>query len=193
MIFTDKLKNAINFASKKHEDQKRKILDYPYISHPLSVLFIISHHTNNEDVLVASVLHDTVEDTDTTFEEIENKFGKQVRDIVDLLTEDKSIVDKDVRKNKQLERFKDADNNVLLIKMADIINNFCDILIVLENFPKEEYLKVFGGNIKNKILNSEKRLSTIKKVWLDNPLIEEAEERFKDYKNMLNKLDLLDY
>jgi guanosine-3',5'-bis(diphosphate) 3'-pyrophosphohydrolase len=191
MIFTDKLKEAIYFASEKHKDQKRKILGYPYISHPLSVMYIASNHTKDENVLISAILHDTVEDTDTSLDDIENKFGKQIRDIVDLLTEDKTILDKRIRKQKQLKRFDDANHEVLLIKLADIINNFCDISIVLENYPAEEYLKVFGGNIKIKIIDSENRISVIEKAWADNPLINEAKYRLEEYKNLLKKHELL--
>ena len=192
MIFTDKIKEAIYFASEKHKDQKRKILGYPYISHPLSVMYIVSNYTKDENVLISAILHDTVEDTDTTLDEIENKFSKRIRDIVDLLTEDKSISDKQIRKQRQLERFENANHEVLLVKLADIINNFCDISIVLKNYPKEEYIKVFGGNIKQKIIDSESRISVIEKAWKDNPLLPEVKLRFEEYKKLLEKLELLD-
>jgi len=192
MIFTDKLKEAIYFASEKHKDQKRKILGYPYISHPLSVMYIASNHTKDEDVLISAILHDTVEDTDTSLDDIENKFCKQIRDIVDLLTEDKSISDKRIRKQKQLKRFEGANHEVLLIKLADIINNFCDISIVLENYPAEEYLKVFGGNIKIKIIDFENRINVIEKAWTDNPLLSEAKYRLEEYKYLVEKHELLD-
>lgn len=190
MTYTNRLKEAIYFASVKHKDQKRKVLEYPYISHPLSVLFIVSHYTNEEDILISSILHDTVEDTDTKLEDIETKFGKRVRDIVDILTEDNSILDKKIKKQKQLERFKNANHDVLLIKLADLINNFCDIIIVLENYPKEEYLNVFGRDIKEKIINAEERINVIEKAWTDNPLLTETKYRFEDYKKALEKLDL---
>lgn len=190
MIFTDKLKEAIYFASEKHKDQKRKILGYPYISHPLSVMYIVSNYTKDEDILISAILHDTVEDTETNLDDIENKFGEKIRNIVDILTEDKSILDKKTRKEKQLERFCNASQEVLLIKLADIINNFCDISIVLENYPKEEYLRVFGENINQTILDSKKRISVIEKAWKENPLISEAKFRLEEYKNTLEKLSL---
>lgn len=191
MIYTNKIKEAIHFSSLAHKDQKRKVVGYPYISHPMAVLFIISHFINDEDVLVASILHDVVEDTDITLNDIEEKFGKKVRDIVDVLTDDKSIVDKKERKDKQLDRFKNTNHDVLLIKLADIIHNFCDIILVLKNHSREEYLNTFGGNIKNKISTAEERINVIEKAWEDNPLLPEVKTRFEDYKNLLEKLDLL--
>jgi len=188
MIYTNKIKEAIYFASEAHKDQKRKVLDYPYISHPLSILFIVSHHTSDEDVLLASVLHDTVEDTDTSLDDIELKFGKNVRNIVDVLSEDNTMFDKVAMKQKQLERFKNASKEVLLIKLADIIVNFCDITLVLENHPEESYLEVFGDNIDEKILGNKERLDVIESAWPENPLLPEARERFSEYKHLLEKL-----
>jgi (p)ppGpp synthase/HD superfamily hydrolase len=192
MIYTNKISRAIDFASRAHENQKRKVLNYPYISHPLSVLFLVSKFTDDEDVLVASILHDVVEDTNTNSSDIEIKFGKKVRDIIDVLTEDNIIENIKERKDKQLEKFKKAKNETLLIKLADIIHNFCDILTVLEHYPKEIYLDVFGGNIKDKIKNAENRLNIIKNTWPENPLLPEAEMRFKDYKKTLERLNLIE-
>lgn len=191
MIYPDKIKEAIYISSIAHKDQKRKLVGYPYISHPMAVLFIVSHFTADEDVLVASILHDVVEDTDITLDDIEKQFGKKVRDIVDVLTEDKFISVKKERKQKQLERFKNANHDILLIKLADIIHNFCDIMLVLENYSKEEYLNTFSGNIKDKIKTAEERINIIEKAWEDNPLLPEAKTRLEDYKNLLEKLDLL--
>ena len=193
MILTDKIKEAIHISSIAHKDQKRKVVGYPYISHPMAVLFIVSHFTDDEDVLVASILHDVVEDTDITLSEIKKQFGEKVRDIVDILTENDSFIVKEERKQKQLERFKNANHDVLLIKLADIIHNFCDIMLVLENYSKEDYLNTFGGNIKGKINTAEERISVIKKAWEDNPLLPEVKTRFEDYKNLLEKLELLNY
>ena len=190
MIYTNKIKDAVFFASKAHIDQKRKILEYPYISHPLSILFVVSQYTKDEDVLVSAILHDTVEDTDTSLDEIETNFGKRVRDMVDILSEDNTILDPQVKKQKQLERFKNASHDVLLIKLADIIVNFCDITLVLNNHTKEEYFEIFGSNLKDKISGYDERILVIEKAWPENPLIEEVKIRFDDYKNALAKLDL---
>ncbi len=190
MIYTDKIKEAVYFASKAHKDQKRKILDYPYISHPMAVMFLVSKFSEEEDVLVASVLHDVVEDTNTNLEEIERIFGKKVRDLIDVLTEDDSLLDKEEKETKQLERFKNASKDALLIKLADIIHNFTDILLVFKNHFKEEYLDVFGDDIENKVKKAEQRIEVIETAWQDNPLLPEVKSRFKDYKKGLVELGL---
>ena len=189
MIYTNKIKEAVFLASTAHKDQKRTVLNYPYISHPLSVLFLVSHFSEDEDTLVSSILHDTVEDTDITLDDIETKFGKSVRDIVDVLTEDNSLLVKKEKKQKQLERFKNANHNVLLIKLADITHNFCDSMLILENFSREEYASFFDGDVKQEIIIEEERIKVIEKAWDENPLLPEVKSRFEDYKKSLENLN----
>ena len=80
---------AIIFATKKHSGQVRKFSHIPYILHPLEVASIIATLTDDENVIAAGILHDTVEDTDTTPEEIREEFGKRVYALVCSETEDK--------------------------------------------------------------------------------------------------------
>lgn len=185
MIFTPKIRQAIHFASEAHKEQKREVLGYPYISHPLAVLFIVSQVSNKEDVLAASVLHDTVEDTDTTLDDIEKQFGSRVKEMVDLLTEDYSL-QKEERKIKYIERFKKADNDVLLIKSADILHNFYDIIMVLKNYPREDYIKSFGGNIDEKINIATQQIEVIEEAWLSNPLLAEIKPLFQEWKGLIS-------
>lgn len=86
-----KIHKAINFAAKKHKDQLRKGTDIPYISHIMEVMQILIENTDYEDIIIAGILHDTLEDTDTTEEEIEKLFGKEILRIVKSLTEDKKL------------------------------------------------------------------------------------------------------
>ena len=88
------LLKAADIAAKKHRDQRRKdSARTPYINHPIGVANILTEEGQVDDLatLQAALLHDTVEDTATTFDEIESIFGKEVRDIVDEVTDDKSL------------------------------------------------------------------------------------------------------
>lgn len=85
-----KIHNAIIFASIKHQNQKRKGTNLPYIVHPMEVMQILTENGCNENVIVAGILHDTLEDTDTTPQEIEKEFGKDILAIVQTESEDKS-------------------------------------------------------------------------------------------------------
>jgi hypothetical protein len=81
---------AIIFATLKHQNQKRKGTEIPYIVHPMEVMQLLTAEDLPEEIIIAGILHDTLEDTDTKPEEIEQKFGKAVLDIVLTESEDKS-------------------------------------------------------------------------------------------------------
>ena len=128
------LTQAISFAAKKHTNQKRKGADaQPYINHPLEVLNLLTNVGKVEDfnILIAAVLHDTIEDTDTTKEEITELFGAEVCRMVLELTDDKSL-DKAVRKQLQIEHAPHISAGAKQIKLCDKISNISD---VLENPP----------------------------------------------------------
>lgn len=89
MTGLDIFDKAVCFATEKHSGQTRKIGNAPYIVHPLEVSAIVATMTDDREILSAAVLHDTVEDTDTTIEEIREIFGKRVALLVSTETEDK--------------------------------------------------------------------------------------------------------
>eukprot|EP00794_Sanderia_malayensis_P008007 gene8014-8866_t len=123
------LLEAVNFAAIKHSNQRRKDkLQTPYINHPIGVAFILTSEAEVEDqsVLIAAVLHDTVEDTDTSFDEIEAVFGKEVRDIVDECTDDKNLP-KEQRKSLQILHAASCSVKAKLVKLADKIYNLRDL------------------------------------------------------------------
>lgn len=77
MILDMDIQKAMNFASIKHSGQLRKGTDIPYIVHPFSVGMLIMSHTTNKDAIIAGLLHDVLEDTNTSEEELEMLFGKK--------------------------------------------------------------------------------------------------------------------
>jgi guanosine-3',5'-bis(diphosphate) 3'-pyrophosphohydrolase len=141
------LLRAIEFAAEKHRDQRRKGVDAPpYINHPIGVASLIANIGGVQDltVLVAAVLHDTIEDTCTSSEELEKRFGVQVRDIVLEVTDNKCLP-KLQRKRLQVEHSPHLSRSAKLIKLADKISNIKE---VTENPPagwsverRREYLE----------------------------------------------------
>ncbi len=120
---------AINFAAKKHSIQKRKGADeQPYINHPLEVLNLLLNVGKIEDynVLIAAILHDTIEDTETTKEEITELFGANVCEMVLEVTDDKSLP-KAERKQLQIEHAPHLSDGAKYIKLADKISNIRDV------------------------------------------------------------------
>ena len=125
---------AASFAARKHVGQKRKGNDAaPYINHPLEVANLLANvgKITDFDVLIAAILHDTVEDTDTKKEEISEKFGERVAAMVMEVTDDKSLP-KQRRKDLQVEHAPHLSNGAKQIKLGDKISNIRD---VLENPP----------------------------------------------------------
>lgn len=124
-----KLLEAASFAAKRHTGQKRKGSDgEPYINHPLEVANLLANvgNVSDFDILIAAVLHDTVEDTGVTKEELEARFGQQVANYVSEVTDDKSLP-KDERKRLQVEHAPHLSHGAKLIKLADKISNIADV------------------------------------------------------------------
>ncbi len=127
---TGLLLKALRFASEKHNDQRRKDAKAsPYINHPIQVAEILWRVGDVRDttLLVASLLHDTIEDTGTTPEEIKNNFGEDVLALVQEVTDDKSLP-KAIRKQLQVEHAPHETRNAKLLKLADKISNLQDIV-----------------------------------------------------------------
>jgi hypothetical protein len=128
-MFDARLLKAICFAAEKHKFQRRKDAEEtPYINHPLGVALILVNDGDIEDVvtLMAAVLHDTVEDTDCSFEEIEKEFGPAVASIVREVTDDKSLA-KEERKRLQVVHAPKKSKEAKLVKLADKIYNLRDL------------------------------------------------------------------
>jgi len=125
-----KLLEAASFAAKKHTGQTRKGANAePYINHPLEVANLLANVGKVEDfdVLIAAVLHDTVEDTETTKEELTALFGERVCAMVLEVTDDKSLP-RDERKRLQIEHAPHLSTGAKTIKLGDKISNITDIL-----------------------------------------------------------------
>lgn len=125
----DKLIEAASYAARQHTGQKRKgERAEPYINHPLEVSNLIAGvgRVTDIDILIAAILHDTIEDTGSTAEELTAIFGERVTGFVLEVTDDKSLP-KDVRKQKQIEHAPHLSMEAKHIKLADKISNITDI------------------------------------------------------------------
>lgn len=121
---------AVAFAADKHRNQRRKDDEAsPYINHPIALANVLANEGGVTDVAVlcAAVLHDTIEDTETTSAELTAIFGPQVAAIVLDVTDDKTL-DKDVRKQLQIEHAPHLSREAKLVKLADKICNLRDLL-----------------------------------------------------------------
>jgi guanosine-3',5'-bis(diphosphate) 3'-pyrophosphohydrolase len=125
----EKILEAASFAAKKHTGQKRKGSDgEPYINHPLEVANLVANVgvVTDPEIITAALLHDTMEDSGVSFEEIAEMFGETVAGYVRELTDDKSL-SKAERKQKQVEKAPNLSNGAKQIKLADKISNIQDV------------------------------------------------------------------
>lgn len=126
---------AMAFAAGKHRDQRRKDeCGSPYINHPLALVDVLVHEGRivEIDIIVAALLHDTIEDTDATAHEIETHFGPVIRSIVEEVTDDTRL-DRERRKRRQIEKAPYLSAQARAVKLADKI---CNLRDVVSNPPK---------------------------------------------------------
>lgn len=127
---TDALLRAAAFSADAHKGQRRKNLaQTPYINHPIRVASLLSTIANvhTPEVLIAALLHDTVEDTHVTLHDIRNAFGNKVANIVKQVTDDKDLP-KDVRKQLQIQNAPLISSQAKLVKLADKLDNLTSLL-----------------------------------------------------------------
>jgi len=120
-----RLAEAVDFAARRHVGQHRKGEDgEPYINHLTEVAALLAEATGGEDIVLvlAGYLHDTLEDTEATFEELSERFGPEVAAIVAEVTDDKSLPQKE-RKRLQVETTPKKSRRAKLLKIADKTSN----------------------------------------------------------------------
>ena len=128
---TDFLDRAIVFAVRAHAGTERRGKGYPYIVHPLEAMEIVATMTSDQHLLAAAVLHDTVEDTDVTVDQIRAEFGERVADLVAAETDSlestasagKPSDDWHARKQAALDRLERADREVKIVALGDKLSN----------------------------------------------------------------------
>ncbi len=124
----NKIEKAVIFATRAHAGMCRKGKTKPYILHPIEAMAIVKQFTNDEDVLAAAVLHDTVEEASVTVERLEKEFGHRVVELVASVSEDKGK-DRQTetawkeRKQETIDRLKNADRDTKLLCLGDKLSN----------------------------------------------------------------------
>ena len=125
--FSPRYDAALALAARAHRDQLRKGTDLPYIAHPVHVSIILMRHGFGEDLAIAGLLHDVVEDTDIPLATIATEFGDEVAGLVDMVSESKSADGVELpweqRKAEKLAHLRSAGPDVAALKAADAIHN----------------------------------------------------------------------
>lgn len=125
-----RLIRAINTAAWAHRDHVRKGTDIPYISHVFGVMHLVSEVIDDEDVLIAALFHDILEDVEEEYSaaQMEADFGPRVVELVGGVTKDASLADWQARSDAYLDHLRRADDGSVLISAADKLHNLLSIL-----------------------------------------------------------------
>ena len=175
----DKIEYAIYFATKAHTGQKRKQEDIDMIFHPFTVGMILQRNGCDEDIVAAGILHDVVEDTQYTFEDIEKIFGKEIRNYVyDASEPDKSMQWKE-RKEHTIKKKKKAPLGSKLIVASDKISNLEEALKNIKKYGQDDVLARNPEEQKWYYVNVYK--SCIENLDKNHPI-------FKRYENVLKEI-----
>ena len=178
-LLNEKINKAITFAACAHHGQFRKGTDIPYIIHPLTVYEICKNLTNNEDYLIVALLHDTIEDTNVTYEQIKKEFGQEVADIVDLVT----------LKDKDGDYLQKRLINLLIIRdkenLGPILIRGCDALANL-NSMYQDIIKIGRKKLFSRFNGSRKEIDQY--YGFIESLIEEKCSEFPILENLYNEI-----
>ena len=173
-------KKAKQFAYEAHKGMKRKGKDTPFIYHLKLVNLYLESLTDDEEILAAGWLHDVIEDTPITLEELKKEFNRTVCRYVELETEDKSLPWKD-RKLKQINELKENNSKVILIAFADKMANMTEMFDDYKIIKDELWKRFNRGKEKQYWYYLE-----FYKIFCYNELIDK--EHLKEYEMLLNDL-----
>lgn len=187
-MYTYKIEQAIRAVTILHEDQLRRgSIPLPYVSHLFAVMVILRDYTTDEDTLVAALLHDTIEDTDYTLQELKDDFGGPIAEIVMDVTEPKYSGDEKLtwleRKKAYIKQLKKAGQKSLMVCAADKIHNLRSIVEEYHD-SYDRYVQEFGYNF-NERLEVHQAISNVLNSRLKNDILHEFNNTFTEYKNFL--------
>lgn len=124
---TNQVEKAFQFALKKHEGQFRKGTDTPYITHPFAVAMLLKEYRYSDEVIAAGLLHDTLEDTETTEQELRQHFGVEVLELVLAASESTKHLAWELRKLQTIEELPRKSKEQLGVIIADKLHNIRSI------------------------------------------------------------------
>lgn len=179
MVLTPKIKDAILFSTQTHEvdqKQKRKGKDIPYITHPLTVGLLLARAGASEDVIVAGILHDTIEDSidakKVTREIVSERFGGNVADLVMSVTEQRKDLPWEERKREALRHIATMNHDSLMVKAADLVSNVSEIM---SDYKKDGIVTFDRFNApRNKVIwHYGEAMRTITRQWPEISFVED--------------------
>ncbi len=183
--YPDEVWRAANYAATAHEAQRRKLSGNPFIEHPFEVLEFVRRVTNDIPTLQAAILHDTVEDTIVTFEDLRRDFGDLTTRIVWGVTKDNTITGKPERKLAYLHRLRfEASDASVIVALADKLHNLTDLI---ENYAQmgDEMWGHFSASPEGQIDWFRAALEIGRKRVPDCPLVAELEAKIESFRRIV--------
>jgi len=187
-MYSYSIEQAIRAAAVLHRDQNRKgSMAFPYITHLMSVAFMLHDYTDKEEVIVAALLHDAIEDTDYTLDELEEDFGSTVRELVNTLSEKKMDGERKLswgeRKRNYAKALKAGPKDAVMIAAVDKVHNFRTIV---EDYYEDHtrFLQDFGKNLDER-LEVYQIIANVINNRLEGPLLNEFNHVFESYKEFI--------
>lgn len=171
-INVDIVNKAEIFANEAHFGQTRKGKQIPFVSHLIKVVSVLKQLTDDEDLIVTGWLHDVVEDTDCTIEDIRENFNERITKFVSYESENKTLTWQE-RKQEQIDRLKDIseeDKGVLLVAFSDKFSNLAEMV--------EDYNEL-GDKVWNKFNNKDKNAHK----WYYSTFLDEIVKRHPSLKD----------
>lgn len=187
-MYTYKIEQAIKAAALLHHDQLRKgVAQIPYVTHLVAVMMILRDYTSDEDTLVAALLHDTLEDTDYTRDELMEDFGEKVATLVTTLTEPRSVGDFQISwldsKKEYANQLRKGEMEAVMIAAADKIHNFRST--VEEYFENHDrFVKDFGPRFDQR-LEAYQAIANAINNRLKDGIVHEFNQTFNEYKKFI--------
>ncbi|MGJ7911924.1 HD domain-containing protein [Neobacillus sp. LXY-1] len=142
------IEKALQVASKAHLNQRRKLTDIPYITHPVAVGMILMKAGYNDAIVAAGILHDTVEDTMITLEDLEREFGHEISKIVEGCSEPDKSLSWEERKQHTIHLLKESPIEVRAVACADKLHNIRSIIDDYEQMGDEVWTRFKRGREK---------------------------------------------
>lgn len=139
------INKAIIFAAKAHEGQYRKSTNIPYITHPFAVGMLLQQEKCSEEVIAAGILHDTIEDTDVSYEELVEHFGETIAQLVQAVSENDKSLPWEERKQRTINAISEASTAEIQIIIADKLHNLQSIRADLEIQGEDVWLRFNSG------------------------------------------------
>jgi hypothetical protein len=189
-MISHRLDKAVAIAAKAHAEQQRKGSDIPYIVHPFRVMHIANLVTNDEDILIACLFHDILEDAPEIYsrEQMMEDFGARVVSFVDDVTKDSSIKSWRKRSGAYLEHLQTAEEGSVIVSAADKINNLNAVLIDYEAMGDKVWKK-FNSNKEQQLWWYESIFAIVRRRLPESPLREAMGRQMKELRKIMKSND----